>query len=900
MGLKLNLGCSDTQLAGFVGVDTWTPPWATDENFVRADLKRSWPWADGSVDHIIAHDIIEHLPDKIHTMNEIWRVLKPEATVEIIVPTTDGTGAWQDPTHTSYWNRNSFLYVTAGDPHYERFHEAYGIKGAFEVTEDFEERTDDYGVTKLRVVLEKVEEKRGAEKVVEIRKGENMEMKDAGGGLYVGPTDVTKDVQPIFSVVHASARPEKWKEVYDAWIGAAAWPQLVEYVLVLDSKFFTFEQAMEIDDLFTRRNGLNLMIWNNHEPNYVNNVNRGAKESKGMMILVNADDQYPCEGWDEKIANHPITGLSKHNPPQDYVIEVTTNTPNEHERGLIVMPIVTRRRYERLGYIFYPLYESMYADNDLCAQARKDGAVVDARDLVFPHKHPLVESGGKSWGDGIDAAYTAQNRPEAYALGEKVFKARVKANFATLTEEDLKEEAPIRPILPAAGKILFSLCHTTARLPHGWKAAAQAWFDNCDNPELVEYILTLDDPAHTKDLESPFPNTKAGVCNGDKKDCVAGWNYAAKLSTGAFIITVADDFFPCPHWDTELLKLIDFSKQQVLEVHTGDKHEDVMSFCMMTREYYSRYGYVYFPEYVSVFCDNDFTDQARKDGVVVDAKHLKFEHRHPTVTGAEPDAVYLHQGTPHAHTVGKDVYTRRTQYRGLSIKKKIAICAPGEHFSAAWMDAWTYLLAYIIGRYDLAVYFGYSSNVYVTRMGLAESILTSYPAADYVLWIDDDNLLTVAQLEMLIADLEAHPELDIVAGWTWIEADVYNRPGLDGKASVGTWHPVHGGCLHLSAQQLQDSPTDLIEIDWTGFPVVLMRYSALVKAGKRPFLPILTDNHAYGMSGEDTAFCKNAKDRGGCRIAVDRRVKVPHLKLRAAEPLALPSAAQQPELVHQS
>ena len=34
-----------------------------------------------------------------------------------------------------------------------------------------------------------------------------------------------------FSILHTSARPEKWREVYDAWIAAADHPEDVEYVL---------------------------------------------------------------------------------------------------------------------------------------------------------------------------------------------------------------------------------------------------------------------------------------------------------------------------------------------------------------------------------------------------------------------------------------------------------------------------------------------------------------------------------------------------------------------------------------------------------------------------------------------------------------------------------------------
>ena len=45
-------------------------------------------------------------------MAEIHRVLCHGGWAFIEVPSTDGRGAWQDPTHISYWNKNSFFYYT--------------------------------------------------------------------------------------------------------------------------------------------------------------------------------------------------------------------------------------------------------------------------------------------------------------------------------------------------------------------------------------------------------------------------------------------------------------------------------------------------------------------------------------------------------------------------------------------------------------------------------------------------------------------------------------------------------------------------------------------------------------------------------------------------------------------
>jgi glycosyltransferase involved in cell wall biosynthesis len=76
------------------------------------DLNGAWPATAGEVGILRAVDIVEHLADPVHTMNEAWRVLAPGGWLFVEVPSTEGRGAWQDPTHKSFWNLNSFFYYT--------------------------------------------------------------------------------------------------------------------------------------------------------------------------------------------------------------------------------------------------------------------------------------------------------------------------------------------------------------------------------------------------------------------------------------------------------------------------------------------------------------------------------------------------------------------------------------------------------------------------------------------------------------------------------------------------------------------------------------------------------------------------------------------------------------------
>lgn len=153
LAMRLNLGSCGRVFEGYLSVDVCPPA------DVVADLNERWPWADSSVDAVKAFDIFEHLRDKRHALHELHRVLRAGARAEIEVPcAAHGSGAFQDPTHVSFWTGNDFEYYEAGNPHRERFGPVYGITARFRVVRadhsKYQGRFDE--VWKFHVVLEAV------------------------------------------------------------------------------------------------------------------------------------------------------------------------------------------------------------------------------------------------------------------------------------------------------------------------------------------------------------------------------------------------------------------------------------------------------------------------------------------------------------------------------------------------------------------------------------------------------------------------------------------------------------------------------------------------------------------------------------------------------------------------
>jgi glycosyltransferase involved in cell wall biosynthesis len=103
--MKIDLGGGLFPKEGYTTIDQ-------EDADITCDLNDGIPLPDNSVGVINASHLIEHLRDPIKTMREIHRVLVHGGWAFVEVPSTDGRGAWQDPTHVSYWNENSFWYYT--------------------------------------------------------------------------------------------------------------------------------------------------------------------------------------------------------------------------------------------------------------------------------------------------------------------------------------------------------------------------------------------------------------------------------------------------------------------------------------------------------------------------------------------------------------------------------------------------------------------------------------------------------------------------------------------------------------------------------------------------------------------------------------------------------------------
>lgn len=112
--LKLNLGCGEKHLEGYINIDK--------DPRVKPDLlldleKAKFPYEESSVDEVYTSHLLEHINNFNPLMEEIYRVLKPNAKTIIFAPYGLSEGGIRDSTHVRYLGVGTFDYFDRSNPH---------------------------------------------------------------------------------------------------------------------------------------------------------------------------------------------------------------------------------------------------------------------------------------------------------------------------------------------------------------------------------------------------------------------------------------------------------------------------------------------------------------------------------------------------------------------------------------------------------------------------------------------------------------------------------------------------------------------------------------------------------------------------------------------------------------
>lgn len=144
--MKLDLGCGYRKSEDFIGVDI--------SRFSKADvicsLEYGLPFKDQVFEEVWANQTIEHIRNLIQLMNEISRVTKIGAKIDIRVPYYRSEDAFRDPTHVRFFTPLTFGYFDCLTTWYQGYAKLYGIESRFKTVQT------EHDARVIRVVYERV------------------------------------------------------------------------------------------------------------------------------------------------------------------------------------------------------------------------------------------------------------------------------------------------------------------------------------------------------------------------------------------------------------------------------------------------------------------------------------------------------------------------------------------------------------------------------------------------------------------------------------------------------------------------------------------------------------------------------------------------------------------------
>jgi hypothetical protein len=201
----------------------------------------------------------------------------------------------------------------------------------------------------------------------------------------------------------------------------------------------------------------------------------------------------------------------------------------------------------------------------------------------------------------------------------------------------------------------ISLIHATRGRCKQAVQARRLWFNKAKNPDAIEHIFGLDDD----DMHSAFLSVHNHAVAKGIGGCVAAWNAAAEKAQGEILIQLSDDWNPPMHWDQIIIDAIgDTSESKVLAISDGHRTDKLLCMAILTRKRYQQQGFMFHPEFFSVYSDNYFTDKAYQDGVIIEARDIVFEHLHPIFGKAEWDETYARSNSDKNFANGKATYEK--------------------------------------------------------------------------------------------------------------------------------------------------------------------------------------------------------------------------------------------------
>ena len=215
----------------------------------------------------------------------------------------------------------------------------------------------------------------------------------------------------------------------------------------------------------------------------------------------------------------------------------------------------------------------------------------------------------------------------------------------------------------------FVVMHPSKGRPEPGLLCAKDNLCKTSGKHFIKYIMGIDETDPKKNLYSLNSRSITKLHSGfelnifHSKNYVECVNQMGHLFDGDIGMIASDDFVLPINWDLLLENAILKSKfkisdEFVVAVYDG-KQPRMITFPIFSKNWYLRFNYIYYPEYESMYCDEDLTNVAYTLNKVIEAKHILFEHKHWSFNKRTKDKVDEIQSSNERYITGKLVFEKR-------------------------------------------------------------------------------------------------------------------------------------------------------------------------------------------------------------------------------------------------
>jgi hypothetical protein len=177
----------------------------------------------------------------------------------------------------------------------------------------------------------------------------------------------------------------------------------------------------------------------------------------------------------------------------------------------------------------------------------------------------------------------------------------------------------------------ITIIHPSRGRPELCYRTASLFLENSSKQE-IEYFIGIDESDLKKEEYVKNKPNHIKLLIGNTNSCVESLNFVAKeINFQDILVVVSDDFSCQKDWDCKIRDSISDKKDFVLKTNDG-REPWIVTFPIMDRVYYNRFGYVYNPEYVHLFCDTEMTHVSEITGRLIVDQNIYFEHLATSVT----------------------------------------------------------------------------------------------------------------------------------------------------------------------------------------------------------------------------------------------------------------------------